>query len=94
MSGGPPPLPGDKYAVINNLHGVYVRKKCHNKGFIAKYVQINELAPQGVYLRAGLACFDLYIQYSGLSKTNFQVGREIYLLCYVLVGGLSRGLGA
>ena len=39
----------------------------HSKGLTAKFVFLNELAPEGV---RGLLVSDLYIQYSRLSETK------------------------
>jgi hypothetical protein len=43
---------------------------------------------------AGLfVCFDLYIKYSELSETKMPSLGDLYLACFVWVGGFSGDLG-
>ncbi len=65
--GGPlPPLPARKLFIFNYLRHVVVCKIVLTKGLRPKFAS-KRVSPG---LRPGLACFDLYIQYSELDLTN------------------------
>ena len=56
-AGEVPPLPGDKPFLLKSLGGVMVCKYEIIKGFNAKYVQINELAPEGANILRACSFF-------------------------------------